>query len=561
LTRPARSFRLLTRFDAPLFLFLLSAAGGAWIAYDKPAAWTKFWLIVGGLALYSVLARVPERIRLGRWGEVSLLRVVLGSLPVVVAIYFLLTNDWSYRIGKLPWLDPALRWFATWQPTLPGLRLNSNVVGGIIAALMPLQALALFENQKRNRIWLRVFLMGLSAFGLLLSESRGAWLALAVATGVWGLWKLYNRLARQWAMNEQSARVIWIVLLVIVSLAAILALAFTPWGNRLLGLRSDRLAVWRNSLDLASDYPFTGLGLGNFEMAYSSYALLVHVPHTAHAHNLFLDLWLEQGLLGLVALAWLVVAAAWPRRSASGESQILVRGRPAALASLGVILLHGLVDDAFYGYGGWAVLLMFLPFAVMARSAQMIRAMPGAEPLASRFRPAIIFCGMAAVLSVGISLVPTVRAVLEANLGALAQTQVELSVYSNQEWGMQDVLRRSSKVNLTPAIVRYQMALALDPANATANRRMGQIELSQGQYDSARHHLEAAYATAPGQRATRQLLGESYAIAGEIERAAALWRTVDVSQGQLGLKEGWYSYLGEKEHATRIAQSTAALNR
>ena len=34
-------------------------------------------------------------------------------------------------------------------------------------------------------------------------------------------------------------------------------------------------------------------------------------------------------------------------------------------------------------------------------------------------------------------------------------------------------------------------------------------------------------------RSTRQLLGESYAIAGDVERAAALWRTVDVRWGQL----------------------------
>ena len=36
-------------FDWPLLLFLLSAAWGLWIAYDRAAAWVKFWLIVGGL--------------------------------------------------------------------------------------------------------------------------------------------------------------------------------------------------------------------------------------------------------------------------------------------------------------------------------------------------------------------------------------------------------------------------------------------------------------------------------------------------------------------------------
>jgi tetratricopeptide (TPR) repeat protein len=550
---PPKRFSLFTTFDVPLLLFLLSAVGGVWIAYDKSAAWAKFWFILGGLALYGVLARVPERIRLGKW-EMPLLRSVLGALPTLVTVYFMLTNDWSSRIGKVAWLDPVLRWFAAWQPNSPGLQLNSNVVGGVIAALVPLQVLALFESRERNRVWLRVFLVGLSAIGLLLSESRGAWLALAVAVGVWGFWKLFSRLTKQRAVNEQQVRVAWIALLAIASLMVVLALGLTPWGNRLLGLRSDRLAVWHNSLDLASDYPFTGLGLGNFEMAYSSYVLLVHVPHTGHAHNLFLDIWLEQGLLGLAAFGWMVVAAA-----RSNDSMFWARS--AALVSLSVILLHGLTDDAFYGYGGRAVLLMFVPFALLARQAEMPVTASGRQASAGRLWPAFGVCGAIALLLAAASFMPSVRATFVANLGALTQTQIELSIYSNEKWGLQDALRRTFKTNLAPAIAYYQAALALDPTNATANRRMGQIELSFGQYDLARYHLERAYASAPGQRATRQMLGESYAISGEIERAAALWRTVDLGQGQLDVRQSWYAYLGEAEHAAEIAQSTAALGR
>jgi tetratricopeptide (TPR) repeat protein len=492
--------------------------------------------------------------RLGRWGKVSLLRVVLGSLPAVIAIYFLLTNDWSYRIGKLSWMDSALRWFAAWQLTLPSLQLNSNVVGGIIAAFMPMQVSALFEGRERNRVWLAVLLVGLSAFGLFLSESRGAWLALAITAGVWGAWELFSRLTSQWAINRRQARVVQIATLTIVSLVCVLILALTPLGNRLLGLRTDRLTVWRNSLDLASDYPFTGLGLGNFEMAYSSYVLLVQVPHTAHAHNLFLDIWLEQGLLGLLAFGALVLNAIWIHKSIS-------RWRLAALASLTVILLHGLVDDAFYGYGGWAIPLLFLPLAVLTDPVVLSVTMTRAEPPAIRVRPATMFYSAAVILVGGSFFLPGVRAAFQANLGAVAQTQAELSVFHWPEWPFQDAVRRSPQVNLAPAIAHYQAALALDPANVTANRRSGQIELSFQQYDAARRHLLAAYAVAPHQRATRQLVGECYAIAGDVEQAAVLWKTIDVGQQQLQLREWWYTYsLKDQERAARVAQAAAVLN-
>jgi hypothetical protein len=423
-----------------------------------------------------------------------------------------------------------------------------------------MQAMALFESRTRNWIRLDVLLVGLSTLGLLLSESRGAWLALAIAAGVWGLWELFSRLARQWAINQRQARVAWIVILAIVSLVCVLTLALTPWGNQKLGLRSDRLTVWRNSLDLASDYPFTGLGLGNFEMAYSSYVLLVQVPHTAHAHNLFLDVWLEQGAPGLLALGWLVVTAASPLLVPRLGNEATSHWRSAALASLGVILLHGMLDDAFYGYGGRAIPLMFLPLTVLAGPANISVAMSRAEPPA-RFRPAIILCSITMTLLVIVLLLPRMRAAVEANLGAIAQTQAELSVYHWPEWPFQDAVRRSPKVNLAPAIAHYQAALALDPANVTANRRLGQIELSLAQYDSACRHLQTAYATAPSQRANRQFAGECFALGSDIKQAAMLWETIDTGQQQLKLREWWYTYFaGDQERAAQIVQAAAALN-
>jgi tetratricopeptide (TPR) repeat protein len=138
-------------------------------------------------------------------------------------------------------------------------------------------------------------------------------------------------------------------------------------------------------------------------------------------------------------------------------------------------------------------------------------------------------------------------------LGALAQTRAELSRYQWPEWPIQDALRRSPEVNLEPAIAHFEAALVLDPHNVAANRRLGQIELSREQYGAAKDHLEKALAVAPWQRATRQLLGESYAINGQPELAAELWRTVDLAQGQLAARLWWYQHIGEAERARRLA--------
>jgi tetratricopeptide (TPR) repeat protein len=144
----------------------------------------------------------------------------------------------------------------------------------------------------------------------------------------------------------------------------------------------------------------------------------------------------------------------------------------------------------------------------------------------------------------------------------LRQTQLELSIYRWPQWPLQDALRRERAADLGPAIEDYRSALMLDARNATANRRLGQIELALGQYDAACSHLSAAYAAAPNQRATRQLLGECYALSEDVAQTVGLWRTIDVSQGQLALRTWWYAnYLEDNVHARRLAQAIQALDK
>ncbi len=531
-----------------LVLFLASAFVGTLISYTPSAAWLTFALIVSGVALYVVFAVLPDQIRIGST-SVLLLRLILAILPLVVIVYFVLTNDWTYRLGKLPRLDPVLRWLAAWRLTLPGVRLDSNAFGGVVAALFPLQAAALVGSG-RKLTWVGFVLLAISAAGLLLSESRGAWMALAAVAGIWGLWKLAGLAARQWAGNRPRQMQIVItasVLFIVILVGA--GIVFSPFGQSVLQRRDDRLTVWHNSLDLAGDYPFTGVGLGGFDMAYSSYVVLLHVSYITHASNLYLDVWLEQGLAGLAAFAGLIVVSVLPVVESLSRGAPVSRWQIAAFASLGVVLLHGVVDDPFYGYGGIAIPFLFVPFGLLARreNPQAIHSLSK-----SRSRVASVLGGVTIILLAVAVLSPGVRSAFFANLGALRQTRAELSVYRWPTWSIQDELRRSNTIDLEPAIAFYETALAIDPHNATANRRLGQIELSRGQYDLAQQHLQAAYAAAPDQRATRQLLGEVYAIDGKIDQATALWNSIDVSAGQLDIRQWWYEQIGDAKDAELI---------
>lgn len=137
-----------------------------------------------------------------------------------------------------------------------------------------------------------------------------------------------------------------------------------------------------------------------------------------------------------------------------------------------------------------------------------------------------------------------------SNLAAVNQSKQELAVYQWPEWKIQDAARLS--IELDRVIANYQRALDLNPNNASANRRLGQIELSYGEYESARKHLEVAYRQNPHDNATRQLLGEAYISTGNLQHGANLWRSVNNGQDQLSLRYFWYGHIGDFERQAAI---------
>jgi tetratricopeptide (TPR) repeat protein len=151
-------------------------------------------------------------------------------------------------------------------------------------------------------------------------------------------------------------------------------------------------------------------------------------------------------------------------------------------------------------------------------------------------------------------LLPGVRASFVANLGTVAQTRAELSVYDFRTWRFQDAVRRSPEVDLAPAISRYEQALNLAPGQETALRRLGQIALSRGEYDVADDYLARAAAQRPDASVNRKLYGEILAVHGRVEEAAGQWRpflgpdkTASVDAMSLQNRVRWHRHLGEEQ--------------
>ncbi|MCL7454601.1 MAG: O-antigen ligase family protein [Anaerolineae bacterium] len=546
-----------TAFDLPLVLFLVTAGLGVWAAYDRGPAWPKFWLIVGGVLLFYAFAGSEPLGGLRGW--------LLASFSAGVALYFLVTHDWAGQPAKIEALSQVGRALQARLPLLPGHRLHPNVAGGIIAMFLPFAGLVAWQSvqhlwgagrSRAARRWLSFVLslglLAMAVLGLLMSASRGAWIALGAAFLLGLLWLL-----ARWLGGSSTNRRAWILAFLLVGVATSAVIAVV-WLGGVPGLIEalpgpdtslGRAVLLQDSLLLARDYPLIGAGLGGFMMLHSSYALLIHVGYSVHSHSLFLDVAIEQGLGGLLALSvmWLLFAVAAWRGLIQGRERPGAGLLAAAALSLVVLVVHGLVDDVLYG--SRAVLLLFVPLAL---AVPYLRAQAAPD-----WRRRILVAAGSVVLLIlaGLLWWRPLLSTAYANLAAVRQSQAELSLYTWPEWVLQDEVRRA--VDLSSSIGGYERALALNPDHASANRRLGQIELSLAEYEDALGHLERAYAREAWSSATRQLLGEALVVNGQVEAGRALWQDINNGQNQLEARAFWYGYIGDSEREAAVRQAMA----
>jgi len=69
---------------------------------------------------------------------------------------------------------------------------------------------------------------------------------------------------------------------------------------------AERLAHWLAGVGMFSDHPFTGVGIGNYGSAYAQYHVGIFVNSLDHAHNYYINIAAETGIIGLVAFLFLI---------------------------------------------------------------------------------------------------------------------------------------------------------------------------------------------------------------------------------------------------------------
>lgn len=544
-----------TPLNVPLLLFFLTALVGVWAAYDRDSALDKFWIIVSALLLFFALANQP---RTNVWHIAG----AFGFLGFTLACFFLFSHDWGTSPAKFEIINRvANQWMAVRPVNLPST-IHPNGAAGIMAMMTPfILAGGVYSWRKRSTIIvvLAAIASAVVMFGLWLTSSRGAWIALGVVFLCWLFWEGSGIIAKQ---NKIKQGVLFTLALFFVAFFSFEMIFISPGSLDLLPSNSgnasldSRQQLIRDTIYLIEDFPITGGGLGSFPGLYSQYILVVPFFNLVFSHNIFLDVALEQGVLGATALATVFLMTAYllirHLTQASCKDTLSDLLTLALLGGLGVLTIHGLVDDVVYGNRGSPLIFLF---SGLTMGLIHTKTPPDSrESVTERLRSYIkrylgqrsggfIFVGLLLlVIGSAFSLRGIVLGTWYSNLGAVGLARVELATWPMGEWA---VTIAESELNSPEK--NFQHALAHLPDQRTAYHRLGIIAMMRQDFTDAVSHLERAYTRDENHRGIKKALAYSYLWEGEFGDAEPLLADLPEAREELSVYVWWWGTKGRSD--------------
>lgn len=205
---------------------------------------------------------------------------------------------------------------------------------------------------------------GIATIGVLVSWSRGAWLGFAAGTAVLFLFLPRKRWQGALLMAGMGVGVITAVYigqqLHIAAAESVIArlggfaqdLTFGDMrGMEITNTNYavvERLAHWQAAMGMANDNVWLGIGFGNYAAVYAEYALINWPDALGHAHNYYLNLLSEIGVVGLIVYLWLWTAVFIQTIRTINHTDGLWRGVALGLlAAWTAIAVHHLVDKLY----------------------------------------------------------------------------------------------------------------------------------------------------------------------------------------------------------------------
>ncbi len=278
-------------FDVPIVIFILFGVMSVFMSSAKSFPLIYNYCALMGVYILSYIL-VGQNIRTPEQIKIFAKAIAASGFFVVLYGYF------QYFFGIDPtdikWVDPEA--FPELKTRIFSTLENPNILAGYLDVLICL-ALGLFARVKgRYQKAVIVAAMAILLFCLVLTYSRGAFIAIAIVFLIYGI--LYD------------IRVLAIF---------VLALALIFYGDQnftdrifsVFGSTTDtseglRIGIWISTIAMIADHPFVGIGWGAYKFIYPQYNYYLYDTSNIiyHAHNLYLNTAAEVGIVGALAFFW-----------------------------------------------------------------------------------------------------------------------------------------------------------------------------------------------------------------------------------------------------------------
>lgn len=325
----AAPFRFPFPFEAALFLWLVSLSLSSILG--AAASMTALLIQFFGVGWFALVALVQPPADKLAWAI-----IVSGVVISVVALLQYLGIDPFVLAGWTPVGigNSRMRVYATLG--------SPNFVAAFLTSLVPLTAgLARrlnFSSKRLARVALAI--VGLELLAIAATGSRAPVLGLLGGALCWAFLKMQWRMWRTWAA------------LVIAGITLIALSPARPLNTTVEG----RVYLWRITVQHIREAPWFGLGPGAFlaffprweiewQAARSQEGNSIIAGLEDHAHNDFLEFWVEQGTFGLLSFLGVVTTFFLQvKRSLNSDRELLA----GAAASVATMLAVALVDFPFH---------------------------------------------------------------------------------------------------------------------------------------------------------------------------------------------------------------------
>jgi len=518
--------------NLPIIAFIIACSISLLSSID---IFSSFYSLISILLLAGLYFLVPN-IVINR----EQMRKIMVSLIFVAGLISI------YGIGQYLGID-LLNLKVVGSGYISGPFENRNVLASFLVFAMPVSVGFLFEKiSKKLKIMIGVVAI-LTLIALIFTRTRGAWLGFIGAMAFFASTKLMSEGGVRKIYNSLFTKKSIIITILLVICFGLLVRydyrkpsSFTKKFLSTVDLKDPatrhRFVMWHTGIDIVKEHPLLGTGIGSFKKIYPKYQSKylrtkkygMFEGLSMFAHNDYLEITADSGILGLGTFLWLIATLYWTafkRFKQLSESKYSPNLLIIILTSLTAVLIHSFFHYSFYL--PTTSMLFWLWLGLLNTDGSK------AEETNANVSPSIL--RQATVLLIAILLVvlvtkPFIASVYFDRAGNYAMSgdyDVAIGMYKKSiKFNPRDEKTHNNLGNTyrdtglyVEAMKEYERALKINPYLVEAHSNLGILYATRGLYDEAIREFMIALEINPNLAGVHNNLGNTYRRKGLYDKA------------------------------------------